>query len=526
MHGCPPDEIERISLYLLAERKLHTSVKCNPTLLGPERVRRIINDELAFSDVPIPDLAFGHDLKYADAVPMFHNLRRVAAEQGLEFGLKLSNTLEVENWRTVFDAEQMMYLSGRALHPVTANLAARLGEEFHGDLMLSFAGGADCFNVSDLLAAGMTTVTVCSDLLKTGGYLRLLQYTENLAAAMEERGAADLGDLVARTAIAGPVFYEFVSLLRWSALTDSDLALGVADCEDLAAALSGREGPVRDRVESWADARGLSATQAQALVALTAKVLTRLNLRAYAAATREDWRYRAASFRTDRSKTARQLGLFDCIEAPCIDECPVDQKVPQYMSAVREGDFAGAVRIAREDNPLPSILGQVCDHLCENTCIRTHLDQPLAIRQVKRFIMEQEQQPVLFRRRPAAGVRVAIIGAGPAGLSAAQELAYAGIGVTVLETHRYAGGMVGGAIPEYRLPQAKIDQDLAVLEALGVEMRFGQTAGVDFTLADLRAEGFDGHLRGCRSAAGQAPGHGGRGRRRGHGCVALPAQRA
>ena len=490
MHGCPPDEIERISLYLLDERKLHTSVKCNPTLLGPARVRRIINDELAFSDVPIPDLAFGHDLKYADAVPMFHNLRRVAAENGLQFGLKLSNTLEVENWRTVFDAEQMMYLSGRALHPVTTNLAARLAEEFHGDLMLSYAGGADCFNVSDLLAAGMVTVTVCSDLLKTGGYLRLPQYTENLAVAMEERGAEDLDDLVARTATASPAMGDFASVLRWSALTDSELALDMADCEDLAAALREGRGPVMARAYAWAEGQGLDAPQAQALVELTARVLARLNLRAYAAATREDWRYQAASFRTDRSKTARELGLFDCIEAPCIDECPVDQKVPQYMAAVREGDFAAAVRIAREDNPLPSILGQVCDHLCENTCIRTHLDQPLAIRQIKRFIMEQEQQPVLFRRRPAAGVRVAIIGAGPAGLSAAQELAYAGIGVTVLEAHPYAGGMVGGAIPEYRLPQAKIDQDLAVLDALGVEMRFGQTAGVDFTLADLRAEGF------------------------------------
>ena len=83
MHGCPPDEIEQISLYLLEERQLHTSVKCNPTLLGPDRVRGIINDDLGFADVPVPDEAFGHDLKYVDAVPMFHNLRRVAAAEGL-----------------------------------------------------------------------------------------------------------------------------------------------------------------------------------------------------------------------------------------------------------------------------------------------------------------------------------------------------------------------------------------------------------------------------------------------------------
>ena len=132
MHGCPPDEIEKISLYLIEERGLHTSVKCNPTLLGAERVRGIVNDELGFVDVPIPDEAFGHDLKYADAVPMFRRLQTVAADRGLAFGLKLSNTLEVENWRTVFDRDPTMYLSGRPLHAVTTNLARRLTEEFEG----------------------------------------------------------------------------------------------------------------------------------------------------------------------------------------------------------------------------------------------------------------------------------------------------------------------------------------------------------------------------------------------------------
>ncbi|MEA2025510.1 MAG: FAD-dependent oxidoreductase, partial [Chloroflexota bacterium] len=490
MHGCPPEEIESISLYLLRERNLHTSVKCNPTLLGADRVRKIINDDLAFADVPVPDEAFGHDLKYVDAVPMFHNLRRVAAEQDRVFGLKLSNTLEVENWRTTFDGDEMMYLSGRALHPVTTSLASKLSEEFRGDLMLSFAGGADCFNVGDLLAAGMKTVTVCSDLLKTGGYLRMSQYTENLQAAMDKADAADLPDLVARTAISADGFDEFVPMLRWSALTDSGLALDADDCRSLAQGLSEGEGRVVDRVTAWAISRDLDERRSEELIDLVLKVLARLNLRHYAARTRTDWRYDKSSFRTDRSKTPRELALFDCIKAPCTDECPVDQKVPQYMDAVRKGEFVEAVRLTRGDNPLPSILGQVCDHLCENTCVRTHLDQPLAIRHIKRFIMEQEQQPVMFQQKRASGSKEAVIGAGPAGLSAAGELAYAGFSVTILEAHDYPGGMVGGAIPAYRLPQAKIDQDVAVLERLGVEIRYGQTAGVDFSLDDLRADGF------------------------------------
>ena len=458
MHGCPPDEIERISLYLLEERGLHTLVKCNPTLLGAERVRGIVNDDLGFADVPIPDAAFGHDLKWADAVPMFRNLRQVGDARGLTFGLKLSNTLEVENWRTAFDRDATMYLSGRPLHAVTTNLASVIADEFPG-LPVSFAGGADAFNVSRLLASGLRTITVCSDLLKSGGYLRMLQYPEQVDAAFDAVGAADVDDFVRRTARAD--------------------------------GFDGRE------VVPAAGARGAVTTEpAGTLDGADVSACARFNLRRYADEVRHDWRYEKQSFRTDRSKTVRVLGAFDCIEAPCLDECPVDQQVPAYMRAVRSGDVAEAVRITRLDNPLPAVLGRVCDHLCEQTCIRTHLDQPLAIRQIKRFIMDAETDPRSAAGSPAAAgsssasSRVAVVGAGPAGLAAAEWLARAGIGVTVFEAQPYPGGMVGGAIPAYRLPQQRIDQDLAVLEALGVELRYGQRAGVDFTLDDLRGQGF------------------------------------
>jgi putative selenate reductase len=445
MHGCPPDEIERISRYLIEERGLHTSVKCNPTLLGPERVRSIVNGDLGFADVPIPDTAFGHDLKYDDAVPMFRRLRQAAEARGVGFGLKLSNTLEVDNWRSVFDRDATMYLSGRPLHAVTVNLAATLAEELRDGVPLSFAGGADCFNVAGLLSSGLATVTVCSDLLKTGGYLRLLQYAERVDAAFDAVGAIDTDDFIRRTATAG----------GFAGMGGSEAAGGtVGDC-------------------------------------------ARFNLRHYADEVRRDWRYRKASFGTDRSKTPRRLDFFDCIAAPCLDECPIDQQVPAYMAAVRSANFGEAVRITRLDNPLPAVLGRVCDHLCESTCIRTHLDQPLAIRHIKRFIMEQEAvaapltgSPVATGALPSVPGRVAIVGAGPAGLAAAEWLAYAGVPVTVFEEHPYAGGMVGGAIPTYRLPQAQIEQDLALLERLGVEIRHGQRAGVDVTVGALREDGY------------------------------------
>ncbi len=438
MHGCPPEEIEKISEYLLVDKGLHTTVKCNPTLLGPEAVREIVNVDLGFTDVPIPDSAFGHDLKYGDAVPMFRRLQAVAAVRGLGFGLKLSNTLEVENWRTVFDRDPTMYLSGRPLHAVTTNLAHRLTEEFDGGLAMSFAGGADCFNVADLLRSGMRTITVASDLLKTGGYLRLLQYTEKTDEAFDAVGATSTADFIVRSAAATGF---------WGA--------------------------------AGADTASVQAA-------------AQFNLGRYADAVRRDWRYRKDSFLMDRSKTARELGPFDCIEPPCVDKCPIDQAVPLYMGAVRSGDIDEAIRITRTDNPLPSILGRACDHLCETTCIRTHLDQPLAIRHIKRFIMDQEASAdARIAAGPPPTVRVAIIGAGPAGLAAARDLARDGIGVTIFEAQPYPGGMVGGAIPEYRLPQVRLDQDLVQLERLGVEFRHGQRAGVDFTLDELRADGFD-----------------------------------
>jgi NADPH-dependent glutamate synthase beta subunit-like oxidoreductase len=491
MHGCPPEEIEQISTYLLEQRGLHTSVKCNPTLLGADRVRAIVNEELGFSDVVIPDSAFGHDLKWVDAVPMIHNLRRIARHEGLTFGLKLSNTLEVENHRSVFPDDEMMYLSGRALHAVTTNLALRLTEEFRGDMLLSFAGGADAFNVSDLLESGIATITVCSDLLKTGGYLRMPQYIEELDVSLDKAGAANLADFVGRCAVDGPHFESFAEMLTTACLEDTDLAFSDDQAEALSAYLgSGYDDPTPEVVQRWALDRGISDQDADILATVVLRTLARVNLRGYAHEVREDWRYRKDSFRTHRSKTDRTLGLFDCIEAPCVDECPVDQDVPAYMRAVREGRIEDAIGITRADNPVAAILGRVCDHLCESTCIRTHLDQPLAIRDIKRYIMSHETEPTLPVPRLTTRHSVAVIGAGPAGISAARELASAGVAVTILEKHPYPGGMVGGAIPEYRLPQHEIDKDMAILDELGVEVRYNQTAGRDFSLEDLRTEGF------------------------------------
>jgi len=195
MHGCPPEEIEKIAQYLISVRKYDTTIKLNPTLLGKEKLRGILNDTLGFKNAVVPDEAFGHDLKYVDAVPMLQRLIALGKKEGVAFGIKLTNTLEVINHKDNFpENETMMYMSGRALHPISVNLADKLQKEFNHTLDISFSAGVDAFNVAKLLKTGIKPITICSDLLKPGGYGRLAQYFTNLREAM--KGYSSIEDYV------------------------------------------------------------------------------------------------------------------------------------------------------------------------------------------------------------------------------------------------------------------------------------------------------------------------------------------
>jgi putative selenate reductase len=200
MHGCPPEEIEKIGLYLLNEKKLHTTIKLNPTLLGPERLRGLLNDRLGFK-VRVPDQAFAHDLKYDAALDLLRSLQTCADRNGLHFSVKLTNTLECLNERGLLpEAEKTVYMSGRPLHPIAVALARRLQDDFAGRLDISFSAGTDCFNAAELLACGLKPLTVCSDLLRPGGYARLGQFLEEIRLGMKTCRATSLEDLVLKRA--------------------------------------------------------------------------------------------------------------------------------------------------------------------------------------------------------------------------------------------------------------------------------------------------------------------------------------
>ena len=276
MHGCPPEEIEQIRLYLLKEKKLHTNIKLNPTLLGKKELKEIL-DNSGFK-TQVPDLAFEHDLKYADARQIIRNLQKEANHQHLHFGLKLTNTLESKNHKSIFPPqEKMMYMSGKALHAISVNLAAKLQKDFDGRLNISFSGGANAENISTLVASGLYPVTVCSDLLKPGGYSLLGQYLQNLKQEMARNTAFSIDEYVKHKAT----------------------------------------------INNYKDA------------ALT-------NLVGYADAVLHNKAYRRSGWTYPTIKTNRELTPFDCVQAPCVDTCPTNQDIPDYLYHTARVDFIKA----------------------------------------------------------------------------------------------------------------------------------------------------------------------------------------
>jgi NADPH-dependent glutamate synthase beta subunit-like oxidoreductase/ferredoxin len=187
----------------------------------------------------------------------------------------------------------------------------------------------------------------------------------------------------------------------------------------------------------------------------------------------------------------------DCVRlvpAPCQMTCPAGIDIPTYVNLIGMGHDAEAIEVIRRDNPFPWVCGLVCTRPCEFMCVRGRVDKPISIKFLKAFASERALSDRQYRnpaREPDKGKRVAVIGAGPGGMTAAYYLALKGYGVTVFEALPVAGGMMMLGIPRYRLPREVIDREAAMLEDLGVEFRFNTRYGKDITLGGLKAEGFD-----------------------------------
>ncbi len=207
MHGCPPAEIERIGRYLIEDKGFSTYIKLNPTLLGYDRVREIL-DRTGWTDVEIKRPGFEHDLQWPDALALIASLSAAAKRKGVRFGLKLSNTLANVNPGGRLPGEER-YMSGRALFPITVRLAADLAAAVPEPLSFSFCGGVSALNAADCVRAGLGPLTVATDILKPGGYLRLSDMARAAVSALpsapkspDARALAALAD----TALARPEF--------------------------------------------------------------------------------------------------------------------------------------------------------------------------------------------------------------------------------------------------------------------------------------------------------------------------------
>jgi len=184
----------------------------------------------------------------------------------------------------------------------------------------------------------------------------------------------------------------------------------------------------------------------------------------------------------------------ELVRAPCLTACPCGVDVPGFVSMVGDKRYSEALKLHRERNPFASVCARVCFHTCEDKCRRATLDAPVSIRAVKRFMVDQEvtiQVPEVRENAQNAKRRIAIVGAGPAGLACAYFLARLGYKPVVLEGEPRPGGMLVQAIPAYRLPREELAREIRMIEDMGVTIRTEQMLGRDFTLSSLKEDGYE-----------------------------------
>ncbi|MFO7659243.1 MAG: NADH-ubiquinone oxidoreductase-F iron-sulfur binding region domain-containing protein [Bacteroidales bacterium] len=196
------------------------------------------------------------------------------------------------------------------------------------------------------------------------------------------------------------------------------------------------------------------------------------------------------------------------VRAPCQSACPAHVDVPGFVSLVGEKRYAEALRLHRERNPFAAICARVCFHTCEDKCRRSVIDDSVSIRAVKRYMVDQEitvQMPEIRENSHNAQRKIAIIGAGPAGLSCAYFLARLGYKPKVFEAEQRPGGMLVQTIPAYRLPREVLFREIRMIENMGVDIETGKKLGKDFTLSDLQEMGFEAVFLGVGTPSGMIP---------------------
>ena len=189
-----------------------------------------------------------------------------------------------------------------------------------------------------------------------------------------------------------------------------------------------------------------------------------------------------------REKRCPAVVCSNLFKSPCQHACPIGMDIPAYIALVRADRLEDAYRVLLKTNPFPGICGRVCDHICETKCRRSTLDEPVNIKYLKRFITDNAARPPVKRVSITQKERIAVVGAGPAGLTAARNLVLKGYGVTVFEALPEAGGMLRWGIPEYRLPRNILRGEIKDILDLGVEISLNTRVGMDISWNDIEKE--------------------------------------
>ena len=300
-HGCPPDEIERIIDFLLNEHSLNCIIKLNPTLLGEERVRELLQGVMGYEAVNVPSKAFQTDTSWDQAQGFVQRLGVTADQLGLGFGVKFSNTLIVENHRSFFpESEKEMYLSGPPLHVLATNLVDRFRDRFGDHYPISFSAGIDRKNFADAVAIGLTPITSCSDLLKAGGYSRATTYFRELDSRMDRLGVNTIPDYIIK------------------AYGNAEQALSECgkDVED---------SKIDECRKALEEGTSLLEAAGEDLYGSWISQCKLLNTQTYAENATLDQRYALVKNSKPPTKVGSMLELFDCLTCDkCIPVCPND----------------------------------------------------------------------------------------------------------------------------------------------------------------------------------------------------------
>ncbi len=376
----------------MKEKNLHTFIKMNPTILGESFVRETL-DKLGYDYITLNGHHFKADLQYGDGVEMLKRLRTLADSLNLKTGVKLTNTLPVRIENGELPGEEM-YMSGRSLYALSIEVANRLATEFKGDILVSYAGGADFYNVDKILTTGIMPVTFATTILKPGGYERILQMAEKTEEYLD--GAFK--------------------------------GIDPAKLKKLA------EGASSDKYH------------------------------------KKDLRPVASR------KLTSELPLFDCAVAPCNSACPINQQIPKYVHLVGEKKYDEAFSLIAIDNAAPSITGTICSHPCQYKCTRLDYEESVRIRGMKKIAADNAQMkfteaftiPEVTKTN-----KVAVIGAGVAGLATAYYLRRRGMEVTVFDKREKPFGVIEYVIPGFRISEEAIKRDLDMILKSGIELKLG-----------------------------------------------------